>query len=92
MALLQHEGVPLHLLNTFADGRVDRVERTARPRQPHAEIGLDRRVEITAPESLLFLCAERLDLVRPRVAREARSDEDESRHSLGRLDRELQGG
>ena len=52
---LELEGAPLHLADPRAHLRVDVLRRAPRAVDPHAQVHLDRRVEVAALERRLFL-------------------------------------
>ena len=90
MRRLQLERVPLHLADRRPHGRVDVGGRAARPVDPHPQVELGRRVEVSARDGLVLGRAVRAHRLRPLEARQPGPDEDERAHELGPHDRELE--
>jgi len=54
VALLQPEGLTLHLRDVLSEARIDLLQAAVRPGEPGAQVRLDRGIEITALERLLL--------------------------------------
>jgi hypothetical protein len=84
MSPLSLEGDALHVGDERAHVRVDVLC------EPQLQVRFDSRVEVAALERCVFLGAEGAHFLRPLVSVEAGADEDERRHAVGRLQRELE--
>src|SRR5438093_8870643 len=79
---LQLERAALHLADPRAYLRVDLVRAAPRPVDPHAEVDLDRRVEVAGLQRGFLFSPAGDRLLRPVVTGEDRGDEDEGANEV----------